>query len=82
MTARPDPFRTHVADQVLAALAAAPGRCPPRRSRTAPVTACATGSWSTGADPALAAGEVEKLGPRAASRSTGGALARWSACPR
>ena len=31
MTARPDPFRTHVADQVLAALAAAAGRCPPRQ---------------------------------------------------
>ena len=49
MSARPDPFKVHVADQVLAALAeAAPARrCRPRPSRIAPATACATGSWST-----------------------------------
>jgi hypothetical protein len=63
MTARPDPFRTHVADQVLAALAAS------SRPMSTPQVQEATGYGVryrqlvyTVLTRLLAAGEVEKLG--------------------
>jgi len=65
MTARPDPFRTHVADQVLAALAGA------GRPMSTPQIQEATGYGPRYGQLVyqiltrlLAAGEVEKLGAR------------------
>ena len=65
MTARPDPFRTHVADQVLAALAAS------SRPMSTPQIQDATGYGARYGQlvyqvltQLLAAGDVERLGAR------------------
>ncbi len=82
MTARPDPFRTHVADQVLAALA-----------ETAPMplsTPAVQDRTSYGVRYGQLVYQVltrlparwRRSRPRAASPSTGGGWLPRSACPR
>lgn len=84
MTARRDPFRTHVADQVLAALAETapmPLSTPAVQDRTSYGVRYGQLVYQV-LTRLAAAGEVEKITPPAASPSIGGGWLLRSACPR